>query len=183
LLIYVDYDSLTFRTVQTHYAGSIWGIVLNYGHINVLDELNGSDCHRLSNGLTLTTGVHEEFDRLCLWFEAIPVSGITRTLTCLISIMQNAQHTYRVCTLFPHCGPVESLPHPRIVTFTTTTNHPLPDPRYLKLHAVVCRVGHLSGVADHLDMYDHEQDERSFLANDGSSAEYLTSRLHSVLVT
>jgi len=93
--------------------------------------------------------------------------------------MQNMPHTYRVCTLFPNVDAVESLP---LVTFTTTTNHPLPDPRYLKLHAVVCRVGHLSGVTKYLDMYDNAQDERSFLAYDGSSAEYLVSRLHSALV-
>jgi len=40
----------------------------------------------------------------------------------------------------------------------------------------------MSGVAEYLDMYDNEQDERNFLANDGSSAEYLASRLDSVLV-
>ena len=76
---------------------------------------------------------------------------------------------------------VRSLPHPRIVTFSTTMDLPLPDPRYLRLHAVVCRVGHLSGVATYLDRYDREQDERNYLAHDGSSAEYLTSRLHSIL--
>jgi hypothetical protein len=59
-----------------HYAGTVRGIVLNYGGINVLDELNGSQCHRLYNGLTLTASVRNEFDRLLLWFEAIPVSGM-----------------------------------------------------------------------------------------------------------
>ena len=94
---------------------------------------------------------------------------------------QNAQHTYKVCTLYPGFVSVQSLPHPRIVTFSTTTDLPLPDPRYLKLHAVVCRVAHLSGVAEYLDRYDSEQDERNYLACDGSSAEYLNSRLHSIL--
>jgi len=63
--------------LQTHYAGTVWGIVLNYGGINVLDELDGVNCHRLYNGLTLTTSVHNDFDQLLLWFEAIPVGGIT----------------------------------------------------------------------------------------------------------
>jgi len=81
---------LTFGTVQTHSAGSVMSIVLNYGRIDVLKELNGSDCHRLSNGLTLASLVRDEFDRLCLWFEAIPVSGVERMLTCLIS--NHAEH-------------------------------------------------------------------------------------------
>jgi hypothetical protein len=48
-----------------------------YARIMVLDELNGSDCHKLYNGLTLTNATHEDFDRLSLWFEAIPVSNTT----------------------------------------------------------------------------------------------------------
>jgi len=70
------YNSLTLGIVQTHYAGTVWDTVLDYGQINVLDELDGSDGHRLSNGLTLNTRIHYEFDRLDLWFEEIPVSGI-----------------------------------------------------------------------------------------------------------
>jgi len=116
-----------------------------HGRIDVLN-FNASDCHRLSNGLTL---VHE-FDRLCLWFE---VSGVEFTMTCLIQLCR----TPHTPTEFALCMAVESFPHPR----TGPTNHLLPDPRYLKLHAVVCRVGHISGVTEYLDMYDHEQDERT----------------------
>ena len=76
-----------FMTVQTHYAGFVWGIVLNYGGILVSDELNGSHIHRLYNGLTLTASVHDDFDRLLLWFEAIPVSDIPLYSSYLISIM------------------------------------------------------------------------------------------------
>ena len=86
--LYVDYDdSLMFMTVQTHYAGTVWGIVLNYGDINALDELNGLLCHRLSNGLTLTASVRNDFDRLQLWFDAIPVSDIPLYSSYLISII------------------------------------------------------------------------------------------------
>jgi hypothetical protein len=59
---------------KTHYAGAVWTIVNNYGHIDVLDEINGQDGNRLSNGLTLTSAVRDEFEQLCLWFEAVPVS-------------------------------------------------------------------------------------------------------------
>ncbi len=74
-------------TVQMHYAGTVWGTILKYGAINVLDELNGSHCHRLYNGLTLTASVRNEFERLLLWFEAIPVSGIPLYSAYLISIV------------------------------------------------------------------------------------------------
>lgn len=67
-----------FRTTQTHYAGAVWSIVNKYGHIDILNELNGQNGNRLSNGLTLTVAVREEFEQLCLWFEAIPVSKNTK---------------------------------------------------------------------------------------------------------
>ena len=56
---------------------TIGSIVYNYGRSSILDELNGTDGHRLSNGLTLSLNVHNEFDKLNLWFEAIPVSNTT----------------------------------------------------------------------------------------------------------
>lgn len=66
---------------------------------------------------------------------------------------------------------------------TTRTDLELPDPRYLKLHATICKVAHLSDVARYLDEYDGEQEERSVLARDGSSADYLDSRLQGICVT
>ena len=101
-----------------------------------------------------------------------------------MSLVQNTEHSYRVCTLHRNSRAVDYLPLSRIVTFTTTTDLSLPDPRYLRvrLHATVCRVAHLSGVAGYLDAYDCEQEERKVLAHDGSSAEYLLSRLQGICV-
>jgi hypothetical protein len=59
-----------------HYAEAIRSIIYNYGHIDI-HELNGTDDHRLLNGLTLSLIVHAAFDDLALWFEAIPVSNTT----------------------------------------------------------------------------------------------------------
>jgi hypothetical protein len=94
--------------------------------------------------------------------------------------VQNTQHRYRVCTLYPNLEVVAILPANHIVTFSTTTGLPLPDPRYLKLHATVCRVAHQSGISGYLDMFERELEETKILAHDGSSAEHLVWRLQDV---
>ncbi|CAA7265222.1 unnamed protein product [Cyclocybe aegerita] len=152
---------------KTHYSGNVWGIVNCFGGINVLDELTGDMAHRLSNGLTMSVALHGYFDRLALWFEEVP----------------NNPHTYRVRTLLPNLRGLSQLgPHP-VVTFTTTTNLELPDPKYLRLHAAVCRVAHMSSAAKYLDLYDRELEERKALARDGSSAELLSTQLRRALLT
>lgn len=74
------------------------------------------------------------------------------------------------------------IPQPRIITSSTTTNLELPDPKYLKLHAAVCRVAHMSGAAGYLDLYDRDVEQTGVLARDGSSADVLVSQLHRVLL-
>lgn len=70
----------------------------------------------------------------------------------------------------------------RLVTFTSVDGLELPDPRYLRLHATICRVAHMSGAPEYLDLYDYEQEERGVLARDGTSADFLKARLHRVLL-
>ena len=53
----------------------MWKYVSAFGGINDLEELKGADFHRLSNGLTLASDVHAEFDDLRLWFEEVEVSA------------------------------------------------------------------------------------------------------------
>ena len=68
------------------------------------------------------------------------------------------------------------------ITFTSSSPElELPDPRYLKLHAAFCRVGHLSGAAEYLDKQDRDVGSMPVLSNDGSSNELLASRLQRVL--
>jgi hypothetical protein len=64
------------------------------------------------------------------------------------------------------------------VTFTSTDPAlELPDRRYLKLHAAICRVAHMSGAAEYMDKHDRDLEELSVLAPDGSSAELFTAHL------
>ncbi|CAA7263958.1 unnamed protein product [Cyclocybe aegerita] len=139
-------------------------MVNSFANISVLDELDGENLHRLSNGLTLEVDLHILFDTLKLWFEEV----------------QNQPYTYDVHTLRLH----GFLPQPRRVTFKSTDPAlELPNSKYLKLHAAVCRVAHMSGAAKYLDLHDREVEMREVMAHDGSSAELLDSRLHRVVLT
>lgn len=61
------------------------------------------------------------------------------------------------------------------VDFTTSdpVKRPLPDPRYLKLHAACARVAHLSGAAEYIDQILREEEVTQVLAVDGGSSELL----------
>lgn len=58
-----------------------------------------------------------------------------------------------------------------MVTFSTPDPErlPLPDPRYLALHAACARVAHMSGAAEYIDRIFREMEETGVLANDGGS--------------
>ena len=60
---------------------------------------------------------------------------------------------------------------PTTVTFTTPDPVllPLPDPKYLALHAVCARVAHLSGAGEHFEELDRDTEEIAVLANDRRS--------------
>ena len=93
--------------------------------------------------------------------------------------IQNQPNTYRVCALNPNNSSLIFLPQNRIITFTTTSAAlELLDPRYLKLHAAVCRVAHMCGAAEYLDMHNRDVEMMKVLAHNGSSGDILASRLY-----
>ena len=101
------------------------------------------------------------------------------SFTSPILPIQSQPNTYRVCTLNPNNSSLIFLPQNRTITFTTTSAAlELPDPRYLKLHAAVCRVAHMCGAAEYLDMHDRDVETTKVLAHNGSSGDILASRLH-----
>ncbi|TEB29329.1 hypothetical protein FA13DRAFT_674769 [Coprinellus micaceus] len=141
------------------YAESAWKYVYAFGGIKGLEELEGAGIHRLSNGLTLAADLHAAFDNLGLWFE---------------SKQDGPENTYLIRTMTPMRGVTTTE-----VTFTSTDPAlELPDGRYLKLHAAICRVAHMSGAAEYMDKHDRDLEELSVLAPDGSSAELFTAHLH-----
>lgn len=56
---------------------------------------------------------------------------------------------------------------------------PLPDPRYLRMHATCAKVAHLSGAAEYIDVIFRDMEDTRVLATNGSSAELLSYALRS----
>lgn len=65
------------------------------------------------------------------------------------------------------------------VTFNTPDEikFPLPDPRYLKIHAACARVAHLSGAGEYIQDIFRDMEECRVLAEDGSTADMLNFAL------
>ncbi|KAF5313466.1 hypothetical protein D9611_008612 [Ephemerocybe angulata] len=143
------------------YAELAWKYVKVFGGFNALQELQGAGTHRLSNGLTLSLNVRAEFDELNVWFEEAQEG--------------HPANTYFIKSTMPFAYvPSSTTP----VTFVSHDPRlELPDPKYLKLHAAVCRVAHLSGAAEYMNQHDRDIENLSFLASDGSSANLFAAHL------
>ncbi|KAI9058870.1 hypothetical protein FKP32DRAFT_1597177 [Trametes sanguinea] len=148
-----------------HAPASVWTILGRFGYRDVCEELGGAtagtNLHRLENVLTLEQLAHTLFDRLDLWFEE----------------MEGEPHVYRV-GLVPSRTPAD-FGYPDRVRFEShRPGLALPSPRYLKLHAACCRLAHLSGAAEYVDLLFREMEESGVLAEDGASADVLAYALH-----
>jgi len=141
-----------------NYAASAWAVMQHMGNVSLDDELNGANIYRLENVMTLTADMHLLFDCLELWLEAT-----------------NVANQYNVCRTFSDT--------PATVTFRAQGNLPLPDPRYLALHAACAKVAHLSGAGEYIDTIDRDIATTMVLAHDGSSAKVLGEALSRVGVT
>jgi hypothetical protein len=168
---------------QKKYAGNVWPILESFSGIDGLSELDGEKIHHLGNGFTMDMGLRQMFDDLDLWFEHVTVRPQPPSSPSLPFDALPQGDTYRVCTAIPNVFPFIYLPPNPTVTFTSADpGLPLPRSDYLRLHAAVCRVAHMSGAADYLYREERENERLGVLARDGSSADFLTSRLNSLHV-
>ena len=71
---------------------------------------------------------------------------------------------------------------PTTVSFIAQNNAPLPDPRYLALHAACANVAHLSGAGQHIDSVDRDIDTTPVLARDGSSSRVLIEAITRIAI-
>ncbi|KAF8576968.1 hypothetical protein K439DRAFT_1365874, partial [Ramaria rubella] len=120
----------------------------------------GAGVHCLENILTLEVSIHDMFDSLYLWFEA----------------MYNTSRPggNGVCSNNPVL--ITHIPSP--VTFTSMhSSLPLPDPRYLALHAACAKVAHHSGAGEYIETVYRDMDSAEVLASNGSSADVLEAAL------
>ncbi|EGN95750.1 hypothetical protein SERLA73DRAFT_76816 [Serpula lacrymans var. lacrymans S7.3] len=68
-------------------------------------------------------------------------------------------------------------PVPQPTTPPSPLNITRPDPRYLKLHAMCCKVAHLSGAGESINKIHRDMEDMSVLAKDGSSMDLLNYKL------
>jgi len=138
------------------YAMSIHALCTRYGQIDTTEELNGAAIHRLENILTLCGEIHERFDKLYMWLERKTDDPV---------------HCYRPAAIRPFLlrGVLTEVhfqsPDPKLL--------PLPDPRYLALHAACARVAHFSGVSEYFRKVSDDMKQVDVLAAGGDSVEAL----------
>jgi hypothetical protein len=72
---------------------------------------------------------------------------------------------------------------PELVTFSTTMDYPLPNPRYLEVHATCAKVCYYSGAGLYVNEIIQELKESPFLASDGTSYEILKFALDNAILT
>ncbi|KAH9925376.1 uncharacterized protein BXZ73DRAFT_49977, partial [Epithele typhae] len=134
-------------------AKGFWAVLARFGYPTAWIELNGRNCHRLCNLLTLSLNAHEEMGTLDLWFES------TSTL-----------NTYDVKTHPPLLRKAYDWP--------AQGGLDLPDPDYLALHAACCKIAHMAGAAKAVkDSIIYGPESYCVLAQDGSSADLLFDEL------
>ncbi|KAI0357308.1 hypothetical protein OH77DRAFT_1399856, partial [Trametes cingulata] len=162
---YIFPDSLAGKELCKEYeAASVWTILKQFGCEDIHAELGsateGANLHRLENILTLDVFIYKLFDDLSLWFEAV----------------EGKLNVYNVI-LLPGADRPPSIPE--TVQFVShRPGLPLPNPRYLKLHAACCRIAHMSGAAEYLELIYRDVEELPVLANNGASADVLTFAVH-----
>ncbi|TFK70015.1 hypothetical protein BDN72DRAFT_857268 [Pluteus cervinus] len=117
--------------------------------IKTREELNGSKVHRLENVIILSSDIHHWFDGWCFGLREMGALG----------------------SPFAHL--LAMWPQKVVLATHNPLTHPLPDPRYLAIHAAGARVWHLSGAAEYNENVLREIEGIEVLANDGGSFDML----------
>ncbi|KAH9942372.1 uncharacterized protein BXZ73DRAFT_97786 [Epithele typhae] len=152
-------------------AKGLWAVLTRFGYPTAWIELNGNNCHRLCNLLTLSTLAHEQMDKLDLWFEST-----------------STPNTYYVKTHPPDL--LEQYKWPAQVTFTVRNDLDIPglgppkeglgfaQSRLPCASRGCCKVAHMAGAAEPLeDSIFHDPESHRVLAQDGGSADLLFDEL------
>lgn len=120
------------------------------------DEFN-ENTHSLKNIMTLNSTIGPFFTYLHVWFEAVPVSTFSFIIFSgnnnLWLYHKGTNNTYKTCSWSEGL----LLDMPPYVTFSTNTNLSLPDPKYLKIHAAICRVLSWSGAGMYVEVERERQ--------------------------
>ncbi|KAH9002540.1 hypothetical protein EDB86DRAFT_2847233 [Lactarius hatsudake] len=139
------------------HASSFLAILSCFGYKGLPDRLTGKKIHSLDNVMTLELNMHDSFDQLDIWFEAVKGSPNTYTMKTTDPVF------------LAKCKAAD-----RKITLTSGDPRlPLPNPDYLEIHAACCRVAHLSGAGEYMDKVLEDLEDTRVLSEDGSSARIL----------
>jgi len=142
------------------------------------EDLNGESINRLENVMTLSVDVQKSFGDMDIWLEPIdaslfPLSRLTQEVTK--SNTQGYLNSYRFRKSYPLA---ENISDGSVITFTSANpDLPLPDRRYLGLHAACAKIAHASGAAEAINWYMRDLENTNVLAEDGSSTKTLEHAL------
>ncbi|KAG8897549.1 hypothetical protein FRB99_008067 [Tulasnella sp. 403] len=148
-----------YEDPKVEYSASAWAAIERFGSVDViLEGLDGPGIHRLDNIMTLSIHVHDVFDSLGLWFEEVD--------------WDNHPNQFRIRIPNDFDSRALHVPDGHIITLSSTSSQlPLPNRAYLRLHAACAKVTHLSGAAEYFDMVLDDAESRPVLASDGSSVD------------
>ena len=139
--------------------------------MRAVEDLNGDRIHNLENLMTLSGDLHADFDALAFWLEETVGSSKPFFIAEAKSWLQEEPNRYHTRAVLPGI-----LRHrvPKFVTFTSSNNSlPLPDYRYLRLHAACAKVTNLCGAGDYIDLIFRRLEDTRVLASNGSSFDLL----------
>ncbi|KAF8548275.1 hypothetical protein OG21DRAFT_1423357 [Imleria badia] len=152
------------HTAKRFQSAGVWSILSMFSRDTIIKDLAGNRIHRLENILSMNIYSHALFDELKLWLKPV----------------EDAPHTYRVCTVTDSIRLVPGGSLPERVTFSTATDLPLPHPEFLALHALCCEVAWMSGAAEYIMDIERRIGDTKVLAKDGSTVGLLIAVLSAV---
>ncbi|GAB1527105.1 hypothetical protein RhiTH_010280 [Rhizoctonia solani] len=157
---------------------TVWELTRLLGGI-LNDELDAEGARNLGNVLTLEHGIHMCFNAFQIWLEPTRVrnNGILlhqKSHMAALYLAQDVENQYFIRGLEePDCTGL-----PERVTFSSRfPNLGLPNPQYLKIHALLARIIKFSGAAGYIARTIGEAERTGVLSEDGSSARLLYSLL------
>jgi len=158
---------------KADYAASALAILKMFGLTDSAESLVGGNVNKHFNTFIMAGHLHYLFDHLKFWFEEIP----------------GMPNTYNVCAHNPMFF-VRVMGAPRRqVTFTVDPDveaackangkpvPALPSPALLAIRAACSRVAHMAGAAEQVDQILRDLEQTPVMAEDGTTADLLTSRL------
>lgn len=161
----------------------VWQVITAFSGITP-SELTGDNINRVENGMSLDPLMHQLFGALSLCLE--PTDKVSTFLFYFIFLptilTSRKANTYRILQRGIKPGLFAMLRLPDTVTFIPRSNIPVPDPRYLALHAACAKVVHESGMAEILDNTPRQLERTSVLSTDGSTAHLLRHALEIIAV-